>query len=319
LKKFKILCIDGGGIKGLFPATILASIEADLGIRVGDYFDLVAGTSTGGIIAAGVGLRIPAETLKDFYLTHGPSIFRKSKWIPGCILGLTGFFLKTYKGKELRKVLDQVFNETKLGDSKTRLLIPAMNALDGNVHVFKTRHHSTYVRDWKMSMVDVCMATAAAPTYFENHKTAEGLSLIDGGMWANNPILIAVIESLCVLKIPPEQIEILSLGCTTSPFDTGWLAKVLGGKVFWAKKIADIFMKGQSDSAQNMTDMLLGKSNSFRIQRIAPSGKYELDSTDSMQDLVGFGYSDARAHIGTLKERFFSERADVFTADPCST
>ncbi len=81
-KRFQILSLDGGGIKGLFSAAVLASIEEDLGIRITDHFDLVTGTSTGGIIALGLGIGLRPREIVEFYVREGPRIFKKQDWFP---------------------------------------------------------------------------------------------------------------------------------------------------------------------------------------------------------------------------------------------
>src|SRR5713226_6315907 len=133
----KILSLDGGGIKGVFAASFLASVEESLGARIGDYFDLIVGTSSGGILALGLGMELPAKRILEFYETCGPGIFRRS-WLSRFYAPL---FLGRYDPALLRRALQNVFGTAKLGDSKKRLVIPSMNLETGEVHVFKTAHH----------------------------------------------------------------------------------------------------------------------------------------------------------------------------------
>src|SRR6266700_677141 len=155
----RILTIDGGGIKGVFPAAFLATLEDELGGPIADYFDLIAGTSTGGIIAIGL-------------------------------------FRAKYTNGALRRVLVDAFGERYLGESKTRLLIPSLNLAAERVHLYKTSHHPKLVTDYKVPAVEVALATVAAPTYFPIHMSPEGVPYIDGSMWARNPLGLAVIEAI---------------------------------------------------------------------------------------------------------------------------
>jgi|SRR5579864_5389136 len=191
MKRFKILSIDGGGIKGVFPAAFLAALEEDLQIRTGEYFDLVAGTSTGGIIALGLGLGLSADAIVQFYIRKGPLIFPSSK----------GFFKfswlaspSKYKSDILQAALAEVFDKRLLGDSSCRLFIPSFDANTGLIHIYKTAHHERLRRDYRCTAVEVGMATSAAPIYFPSYRSDHDITLIDGGIWANNPSGLAVVR-----------------------------------------------------------------------------------------------------------------------------
>ena len=130
----RILSIDGGGIKGVFPAAFLATIEQSVGGNIADYFDLIVGTSTGGIIALGLGMGLTAGEILRFYETHGPSIFGGN-----CFLrGLRSWFRAKYDRQPLESALIEVFGERRLGESRKRLVIPSLNSETGEVHVWKT-------------------------------------------------------------------------------------------------------------------------------------------------------------------------------------
>ncbi|GAB3141675.1 CBASS cGAMP-activated phospholipase [Marisediminicola antarctica] len=191
----RILSIDGGGIKGVFPAAFLADLETELDAPLASYFDLITGTSTGGIIALALGIGIPAIDILRFYEERGPEIFRGGKGL-GRLKQLVS---AKYNPAPLRAALIDVFGDRKLGECKTRLMIPSLDLETGAVHVMKTAHHPRFERDYKLSVVDVALATAAAPTYFPTHRLAAGIPLVDGGMWANNPMGAAAVEALGIL------------------------------------------------------------------------------------------------------------------------
>src|SRR5258707_11878842 len=196
----RILTIDGGGIKGVFPAAFLATLEDELGAPIADYFDLIAGTSTGGIIAIGLGLGLTARDLLRFYRETGARIFPRQGSIAGA---LRRAFRAKCTNAPLRQVLTEAFGERYLGESKTRLLIPSLNLAAERVHLYKTSHHPKLIHDYKVPAVEVALATVAAPTYFPIHVSPEGVPYIDGSMWARNPLGLPVIEAGGPPRLPP--------------------------------------------------------------------------------------------------------------------
>lgn len=194
---FKILSIDGGGIRGVYPAHILKCFEEKLGINLLESFDMIAGTSTGSIIAAGVACDIRATEIVNMYKEHGEDIFKKKKSrIPFKKLrNITQPLLESvYDCGSLYKVLKGVFNDSTLGQIAKPLILPATDVGNGGVHVFKSAYDPTFNRDRLVKVRDAVLASCSAPTYFDPHKVDEYL-LSDGGLWANNPALVAVIDA----------------------------------------------------------------------------------------------------------------------------
>lgn len=227
-EKFKILSIDGGGIRGIIPAKILFELEEDVQKRDGkdarlcDYFDLICGTSTGAIIALGLALGMAAKDILKLYQTHGEDIFHKSF---RHIVVERSF----YGRNTLKKLLLEAYSPfashdgiARLDDCRTRVCIPSFDLNKGEMHVFTTRHNKEYIRDYHIPATEVALASAAAPIYFTpycfsyNKIDSEELqyyySNVDGGVFANNPALIGLTEAIYKLGIPLENIELLSLG-----------------------------------------------------------------------------------------------------------
>lgn len=302
----RVLCIDGGGIKGVFPASFLSTIEQSLGTPVADYFDLIVGTSTGGIIALGLGLGFSAGELLRFYQERGPLIFNGNKqlgWI-------RQWFRAKYNPEPLRQALSETFGTRRLGDSRKRLVIPSFNIETGEVHVWKTAHHPRLERDYLQSATEVALSTAAAPTYFPTFKVGSGTPLIDGGVWANNPVAIATVEAIGVLGWQASELRILSLGCTTPPFDVDWGRSHSLGKLGWARKLTDLFMTAQSISAIGMTQHLLpDRNNLVRISPTVGKNRFELDGAKEIPSLRGVGDSEARKALPSLRPAFFNAPA----------
>ena len=305
----RILTIDGGGIKGVFPAAFLATLEQELGGPVADYFDLIAGTSTGGIIAIGLGLGFSAEHLLDLYKAHGAQIFPRKR-----LLTWKRLVRAKYTYAPLRRALAETFGERRMGESRKRLLIPSLNLAAERVHIYKTSHHPKLVHDYKLPVVEVALATVAAPTYFPIHLSPDGLPYIDGSLWARNPLALAVTEAIGVLDWPRDDISVLSLGCTSEHLNVSWQKRISLGASYWGARIGDVFMKAQSSSAIATAHALVGSENVVRISPDNGDRHFSLDGIENMPELEALGRSEAAAHFAPLAEKFFTAPAEPFHA-----
>jgi len=304
----RILSIDGGGIKGVFPAAFLADLEFELDAPLASYFDLITGTSTGGIIALGLGMRIPAKDILGFYEDRGPEIFRGGKGI-GRLRQLVS---AKYNPDPLHAALKDVFGDRKLGESITRLMIPSLDLETGAVHVMKTAHHIRFERDYKLPVVDVAMATAAAPTYFPTHRLAAGIPLVDGGMWANNPMGPAAVEALGILEWTKGDIKLLSVGCTDEAFSMKANRTKHLGLNYWATRLVNVFMAGQSSSSLGTAQLLLGHENVVRVSPVVSPKRFKLDGVDGIEALRGLGASQSRIELPKLRPVFFNNLSEPF-------
>jgi patatin-like phospholipase/acyl hydrolase len=300
----RILSIDGGGILGVFPASFLANIEKHCKINVREYFDLIVGTSTGGIIALGIGLGLSCSEILSFYQALGPKIFDRN-FIYKHFKGLTK---SRYSSEKLRESIENVFDNRRLSDSTVRLAIPAMRKTDAEPYVFKTAHHESYKRDYQRSAIEVALATSAAPTFFESFMSTQNVPLIDGGLWANNPACVGAIESIGVLKWPAEEVHILSIGTTKTPLK---IQRKMDGYI-WGNKIINTFMRAQSCAAINQAQLIVGRENFHRIDPFVTNHKLKLDSTKYIELLVELAADEERKHINALEPVFFSEKAELF-------
>uniref|UniRef100_UPI00402BA94F CBASS cGAMP-activated phospholipase n=1 Tax=Methylomonas sp. PHL2-19 TaxID=3438878 RepID=UPI00402BA94F len=315
----RILCIDGGGILGTFPAAFLAGLEQHLeGRPIGSYFDLIAGTSTGGIIAIGLAMGLRAADLLDLYERRGPEIFGQGRgtWTDFILDKLRlgrQLVLNKHDSGPLRQVLTDTLGSKRIGDAATRLLVPAWNPVARSVYIYKTAHHPRLRNDYKSLAVDAAMATAAAPTYFRQHVTQHAVGLTDGGTWANNPTALAVVEAITMLGWPGDSLQVLSLGCLEETYTIRKWAGIgtLGSKVI------KLFMDGQSHGAMGIAKLLTGHEHErtaiHRINHTVPYSAYKMDDTRVIQDLKGLGYSFARDRHPVLDPVFFSQPAELFT------
>lgn len=267
---FQILALSGGGYLGLFTACILAEIEKQTGRPIAQSFDLIAGTSVGGIIALGLASEVPAERIRQLFWDRGEEIFsnrRRPKSSLGGFLELRRFFCRPkYKDDGLRRAVSDVLgNGTKLGEAKHRVLIPAVNMTKGSVQMFKTPHHPSFVRDHALRMVDIALATSAAPTFFPLAEIQDAL-FVDGGIVANAPDLCAVHEATHFLEQSRDDVHVLSIGTTTSQFSLSHATGRKLGAVSWVRggRLFSTMISAQ----QQLTDFLLKHQLGDRYLRI---------------------------------------------------
>ncbi|TGE03331.1 CBASS cGAMP-activated phospholipase [Hymenobacter fodinae] len=270
---FKILSLDGGGIRGLYTAEVLRHFEEAFGGGIGEYFDMICGTSTGGLIALALAKGVPAAEMVSFYKEKGPSIFPSKKYF-----NKSRGFLKQvfgtgkYDNDPLEAALEEVLGETQMNESRNLLCIPSYNLTTGQPRIFKYPHQEgqNYATKYG-SMIEAALATSAAPTYFPV-KFLRNCYYTDGGVWANNPVLCGIQEALeyfvgedKVLQGPNADIafdsySILSLGCL--PEKNGWEhtgdTKDLNmSAAAWNIKLIDAMSDGQSFAAERLASKLI--------------------------------------------------------------
>ncbi len=215
-----------------------------------------------------------------------------------------------YDAAPLRLVLTDVLGDRLLGDSSKRLVIPAWDVGRAAVHVFKTPHHKRLTRDRRIPMVDVAMATSAAPTYFQAARI-DGHRLIDGGVWANNPSVVAIAEALSVLEVPLASLKVLNIGTTEA---VAQHPKRLdrGGFAQWATRIAPTLVQASSRGGQGTAEHLVGKRNYRRFDAQVPGGLYALDSVDR-EEMAGIAASMSRELSPVYTDTFAEHQAAEFT------
>ena len=306
---FRLLSLDGGGIKGAFSASVLAALEEDTGQAIAEHFDLITGTSTGGIIALGLGLGMSARDILKFYAESGATIFPNTSLVQRTRGVVRQFFKPKHSHTALRAALHGVFGERKFGESKSRLVIPTYDAIAGRIFLLKTAHHERFKYDINTPAVDVALATSAAPTYFAaapfpTHKDAR---YVDGGIWANSPVLVGVTEAVRFLGIPLECIDVLSIGTTTTPFNIARHAR--SGLVQWNAGLVALMFEGQMEAALTQARLLLN-GRVHRINVVSREGEFALDDARpaKIQQLINLGRGEAvkQEHLDIVKARFLN-------------
>jgi predicted acylesterase/phospholipase RssA len=280
---FQILSLDGGGVKGLFSAAVLAKLEEDCRVHIDLHFDLIAGTSTGGLIALGLGLGMRPREIVEFYVREGPRVFAN----PFRLRSLRRTCRPKFGSDNLANALQRCFGNRLFGESNKRLVIPAYNLADDDVYIFRTPHHERLKRDHRVEVWRVAMATTAAPTYFAAFRGVDHIPLVDGGVWANNPTMVALVEAGGTMSVPLRGIKVLSLG-TTQPVKRGGRRLEAGGLWHWARPSSEVFLRGQALCATNQARHLLGKDNVVRLDPFVPDRAFRMDrlNTDELMALA---------------------------------
>ena len=314
---FRILALDGGGVKGAFTAAVLAEWEAQTGLVISDHFDLIAGTSTGGIVAIALGLGLRPKEILQFYQERGKKIFPMTSVTSRWRHGLQWLFQPKFNQgtllAEIELALYRGGDRKQLGDSKCRLLIPAYHTVSGQTDVFRTPHSTESPHAGDLDAAFVALATASAPTYFRAAKVqgkVAGNYYLDGGVWANTPTLAAIVEAVCVLKRPMDRLDVLSIGTTDEPFHTSRQTVAgLGGWV-WRQAILKLLMQAQQHSVVKLTGQLLGAPRLLRVNEITRPGSYSLDDPTKVSELVQLGSQAAKDEevLRQVRSRFLNGR-----------
>ncbi|AKR42356.1 CBASS cGAMP-activated phospholipase [Methylophilus sp. TWE2] len=287
---YHVLALSGGGYRGLYTATILTELEKAFGQPIAKHFDLICGTSVGGILALGLANEIPASNLKLMFEDEGKTIFQSRNLIRK-VFGYWGCAKHDNSG--LKTVLKKYFNDTTLGELKHRVFVPSVNYTTGRGQFFKTPHHKSFEMDHRMSLVDVALATAAAPVYFPLFKHSRGV-FADGGLVGNSPGFFGLHEIRQFLA--PDQkvrVRVLSIGTMTIGATVGGDVSLDRGFGKWRGDLFDLVISAQESSVDYMLRHEL-KDDYFRIDDQATP-----DQSEDVKDLDRV----SNAATNTLKTR----------------
>lgn len=305
-RTFKILAIDGGGIRGIYPAKYLAELEADVRESIRRYFDLITGTSTGGIIAIALGLEIPASHILELYKSKGASIF-------GRRFPFKALLRPKYRNDALIEVLKSEFGERRLGDSKCRLCIPAVDLSTGQTKVYKTPHHNEFITDWRLPAWKVAAATSAAPVYFPAFSMEGNDAKVDGGLWANNPSLVGVAEAL-FLGYSIDKIKLLSIGTGEAKnFYMNPAKAQKAGLLHWGLGLINLTISVQSQAIHNQLTYILKCYK--RINSPLPYDGFGLDDVQKALELEPIASQRFQETAVEVKREFFADKAPPWKQD----
>ena len=256
---FQILSLSGGGYLGYYTAGVIADIEKQAGRPLAQCFDLMAGTSVGGIIALCLAQEVPAEEIRAAFEKHGTEIFSDRPKSHGIVDTLgeiaRSAFAPSHNARALRLTISDLLGASlRLGDLKHPVTISSVDLTTGEARLFESYSHG----DKALSAVDVAMATSAVPTFFPMVRIGKGL-YADGGLFANAPDLQAVHAAQYRLKIPGRQLRVLSVGTASSHFPLSKSREKLGA-IDWMtdEHLMRIAMSAQQSSVEAMLGEQLG-------------------------------------------------------------
>lgn len=283
-KPIRILSIDGGGVRGLIPALVLSKLEKLTGLPTCKLFDLIAGTSTGGMLALGLTMPDPhgrpahsAGQMAALYERESAKIFS-----PSFFHRLRLLTEHKYASKGIEGVLDQYFGAARLKDSLTSVLVPSFE-IERYFPFFFKSDNARVNPGYDFAIKDVALATSAAPTYFEPHRISASTpgdyyALIDGGVFANNPAACALVEAM---KRYPNSGEflVISLG-TGGRLSSLPLSKAKSwGLAGWAKPVFDLVLDGGSATVDYQLQQISKSGQYFRFQPVLHPGSLAMDNT----------------------------------------
>ena len=314
---FKILSVDGGGFKGLYAATLLNELEKAHGL-IAQHFDMLCGTSTGALIVLPLAAGKSAADIATFYKEQGPKIFPS----PGKI-GSIGQLIRQvwhkskYSNAALKAAANQILGETRMVDANSYLCIPAFDFIRSRPRVFKTNHDSSLNRD-NMLMSEVAVASAAAPMFFPIATCQEDQGpayYIDGGIWANNPALVGLIEA-CRYFVGPgkpyQRVRILSIANVSPACGRLASAKYPASPMAFAGQLLEAAGEGQQASISHAINFL-GPSMQFGVDYVrieAPDLSVE-QSRGVKLDIANQQAIETLSHYGANSGHEHKNRDDV--------
>ena len=298
---FSILALDGGGARGIYAAQMLARIEVALDAKIKDCFNLIAGTSTGSILAGAAATAIPMADIVELFKRESPRIFRKRWFVPGVSM----LWRSRYSRHGLDNVLQRYVPDLTLGEVSTPLMITSADLATGGVHVFKSGYLAElggpYDRDGEVLLRDAILASCAAPTFFDPKEVGAHL-LVDGGLWANNPSIIALTEALSKFNRTIGEVRVLSIGTGHAP-NMYRRRRRWGLLTGWGRdKLVSYTLGLQSQASTNMARLILGQQY-FRLDPAIET--WELDDTRHLSNLKALADRDfaheSRAILAHIK------------------
>lgn len=261
---FHILALSGGGYRGLFTAQIVSLVEQETKQHFGSHFDLICGTSIGGILALALATReIAASALVEMLKQHGNEVFKPMKPHPLNVPGRwfmrqTGFRWKRglvaakHKNAALKEQLSAIFENRRIGDLKSRVLITSANWSKGGPQFFKTPHADGLFYDARLLLVDVAMATSAAPIYLPNYQIDRQV-FVDGGLVGNAPAIFGVHEAehfICEAK--GARLQLLAIGTLSKKVTADQKKPLDKGLLAWKSGLFDFMMACQEQITHDM-------------------------------------------------------------------
>lgn len=290
---YHVLALSGGGYRGLYSASILRQLEETLGKPLAQYFDLICGTSAGGLLALGLAAEVPAAELQEMFEKDGSRIFGSRNWWR-C---LTGFSIRAkHSNAGLREVLTEKFGTKSIGNLWHRVLIPAVNYSTGRGQFFKTPHHPSFELDHRLTLVDVGLATSAAPVYFPIARNARG-AFVDGGLVGNAPGFFGLHEIKTFIAAEgPVKIRVLAIGTMTNGATMPGGTNLDRGFFQWKESLFDLVISAQESSVDYMLKQILRDDYVSLDEKPTPDQSEDVKKLDRVTEGATNTLKDRAAH-----------------------
>jgi uncharacterized protein len=263
-RALRVLSLAGGGFLGLYTALVLEALEARAGEPLARRFDLLAGTSIGGLLALALAFEIPMSRLVRLFIEEGPAVFSSRALPSGALSRLLDLSRSVigpkYSGQALRDALQKELGDLRLTDALHRLVVPAVDVGLCQTKVFKTPHAAASSGDGELRAVDVGMAACAAPAYFPAVRMGEHL-YADGGLFAVAPDQVALHEVQHFMAIDPARVSMLSIGTATAHYRPAEGVHDDAGAVGWLSdgRLVLTLLSVQQQHVQAMMEDRLGE------------------------------------------------------------
>ncbi len=308
-RAFKILAIDGGGVRGAFAAQILKRIKEKLGKDISKEFDIIAGTSTGAIVAAGMAIDYPPQKMLNLYRVGGKKIFRQSY---SGFLNLNNWkalFRSKYEIASLKEALQEMYGDILLSQAKTDLIILASDIISGNPFIFKSKHEQYFALNNDIKLVDAVLASCSVPIFFDP-ALIKGYLLVDGCLWANNPSLVALMEAMGKnFNQDKENIKIFSLGTGINKncYDAAEYPKHWGASQ-WGVRLIGSMMNLQSTSINNAVRLILNNDEQLLRIDFDMNPSIALDDPDVVDSLIAIADEEFSINFERIKNFFETKK-----------
>jgi hypothetical protein len=297
-ESFRVCSLDGGGIRGLFTASFLATLEELGGVGLADCCDLLVGTSTGGVIALALALRIPARRVLDLYLEIGPQVFRG---LPGP--GIVG---PKYPNERLMEAFRDLFGDAVLDDVATPVCITSYELMHAYPRIWKDHHAPGLETAGPQPIWKIALATSAAPAYLPAVQVLPEDCHVDGGLFANNPTLIGIVEAARFFHMPLEQVRVLSVGTGEHAKQIPYEEAARAGLFRWRLALLDHVFVAQARMTDRVAEFMLSPANYLRVN-VPSTEAISLDDCVAAQRLVEPGAQEGRAHFPWVRDRFIGQ------------
>jgi cGAMP-activated phospholipase len=305
---FHILALSGGGFRSLYTAKVLERMENSIGYPLARHFDLLCGTSAGGLIALALALEIPASEIVALFEQRSKDIFASRsilRWIFG------RWWIAKHSSNGLQRALVELFDNKLLGEARHPVLIPTVNYSTGKAQIFKTPHHPKLETDYVTPIVNIAIATSAAPVYFPVAQNSRG-SFVDGGLVGNAPAYFGWHEARHFFNTDFEAIRVLAVGTMSAGRAMPGGQSLDQGFAQWRATLFDLILSAQESMTHYLLTHELGDRYLVVDEAPTPDQAKDIEMLDrvtpaAVATLISRGHHSAQQLLGSPEFRPFRE------------